>query len=169
VRRQVSKLKDVYLQPGDDGSGVLVGLGLAAKITSEGLAFGKSIEDSGLNARSVLGETHVSQHHDGTEEEGSRVGKVLASNIGSGTVDSLEDGALITNVSGGGKTKATDETGAHIGQNVTVEVGHDKDLVVVRSGVSDHLEAAVVEELSVEFNTGEVLGNLLGNLKEETI
>lgn len=169
MRRQVSKLRDVYLQPGDNGSGVFVGLGLAAKVTSEGLAFGKSIEDSGLNAGSVLGETHVSQHHDGTEEEGSRVGKVLASNVGSGAVDSLEDRALITNISGGGKSKATDETGAHIGQNVTVEVGHDKDLVVVRGGVSDHLEAAVVEELSVELNTGEVLGNLLGDLEEETI
>jgi hypothetical protein len=169
VREQVSRLKHVYLQPGDNGGSVLVGLGLSAEIASQGLALGESIEDGLLDAGSVLVKTHMSQHHDGAEEEGSGVGKVLASNIGSGTVDSLEDRALITNVSGGGETKTTDQTGAHVGENVTVEVRHDKDLVVVRGGVSDHLEAAVVEELGVELNAGEVLGDLLSDLEEETV
>jgi len=169
VREQVSKLKHVYLQPGDNGGSVLVGLGLATEIASQGLALGEGIEDGLLNARGVLGETHVSQHHDGAEEEGSGVGKVLASNIRSGTVNSLEDRALITNVSGGGETKATDQTGTHVGENVTVEVGHNKNLVVVGGRVSDHLEAAVVEKLGVKLNTGEVLGDLLSDLEEKTV
>jgi len=159
----------VYLQPGDNGGSVLVGLGLATEIASQGLALGEGIKDGLLNARGVLGETHVSQHHDGAEEEGSGVGKVLASNIRSGTVNSLEDGALITNVSGGGETEATDQTGAHVGENVTVEVGHNKNLVVVGGRVSDHLEAAVVEKLGVKLNTGEVLGDLLSDLEEKTV
>lgn len=169
MREQVSKLKHVYLQPGDDGGSVLVGLGLSAEIASKGLALGEGIKDSLLNTGSVVGETHVSQHHDGAEEEGSGVGKVLASDIRGGTVDGLEDRALVTNVSGGGETKTTDQTGAHIGENVTVEVGHDKDLVVVRSRVSDHLEAAVVEELGVELDAGEVLGDILSDLEEKTV
>jgi hypothetical protein len=111
----------------------------------------------------------VTEHHDGRKEEGSRVGESLALDIRGGTVDGLEDGALVTNVAGGGETKTTDETGAHVGENVTVEVRHDKDLVVVGKRVGDHLEAGVVEELSIELNVGEVLGNIVGDLEEETV
>lgn len=158
-----------YLQPRDDGLGVLVGLGLAAKVAGQGLALGEGIKDGGLDAGGVLGETHVSQHHDGAEEEGGGVGQALAGNVGGGTVDGLEDGALVTDVARGGEAQTADETGAHVGENVTVQVGHDKDLVVVGGGVGDHLEAAVVEELGVELDAGEVLGDLLGDLEEETV
>lgn len=84
-------------------------------------------------------------------------------------MDSLEDGALVTNVARGGKTKTTDETSAHVGENVTVEVGHDQDLVVVGVGVGNHLQAGVVEQLGVELDAGEVLGDLLTNVEEETV
>lgn len=86
-------------------------------------------------------ETHVLKHHDTAEKQGSGVGETLAGNIRSGTVDGLEDGALVTNVTGGGETKTTDQTGAHIGQNITVQVRHDKDLVVVGGRVGDDLQA----------------------------
>lgn len=160
---------DIYLQLLDDGVGVLGSLGLAAKITSEGLALGEGVEDGLLDTGGLLGETHVAQHHDGAKKESGRVGKTLAGNIGGGTVDSLEDGALVTNVTRGGETETTNETGAHVGENVTVEVGHDKDLVVVRVGVGNHLQAGVVEELGVELNVGEVLGDLATDVEEETI
>ena len=117
----------------------------------------------------MLGETHVLQHHDGREEESGGVGKALAGDVGSGTVDGLEDGALVTNVTGGGQTKTTDETGAHVGENVTVQVGHDEDLVVVGSGVGDDLEAGVVEELGVELDVRVLLGDLATKVKEETV
>lgn len=144
-------------------------LGLAAQVTGESLALGEGVEDGGLDSAGVLGETHVSQHHDGAEEQGSGVSQSLASDIRGGTVDSLEDGALITNVSRGGEAETTDQTRAHIGENVTVEVGHDKDLVVVGERVGDHLEAGVVEQLGVELDSGVVLGDLSANVKEETI
>lgn len=114
-------------------------------------------------------ETHVLQHHDGRQKQSSGVGKTLASNIGGGTVNGLEDGALVTNVTGGGQTKTTDQTGAHVGQNVTVQVGHDKNLVVVRSGVGDDLQARVVQQLSVELDVGEVLGDVTGGVQEQTV
>ena len=109
------------------------------------------------------------QHHDGGEEESGRVGKALASNIGSGTVDGLEDGALVTDVARGGQTKTTDQTGAHVGKNVAVQVGHNQDLVVVRGGVGDDLEAGVVEKLGVELDVGELLGHVAGGVEEETV
>lgn len=144
-------------------------LGLATEIASQGLALGESVEDSLLNAVGVLVEAHVTQHHDRAEEKGSGVGQALALNVGGGAVDGLEDGALITDVARGSKTETADEASAHVGQNITVQVGHDQDLVVVGVGVGDHLEAGVVEELGVKLNVGEVLSDLLSDVEEETV
>jgi hypothetical protein len=152
-----------------DGLGELPGRSLATKITSECLTLSEGGESGLLNAIGVLVEAHVSQHHHRAEEKSSGVGKTLASDIRGGTVNGLEDGALITDVAGGGKTKTTNETGAHVGENITVEVGHDEDLVVVGNGVGGHLEAGVVEKLSIKLNVRELLGDLLGGLKEETV
>lgn len=117
----------------------------------------------------MLGEAHVLQHHDTAEQESSRVGETLASNVGGGTVDGLEDGALVTNVTGRGETQTTDETGTHVGQNVTVQVRHDQDLVVVGSRVGDDLQARVVQQLSIELDIGELLGDVAGQVKEQTV
>ena len=111
----------------------------------------------------------MSQHHDGGEKERSGVGELLAGDIRGGSVDSLEDGALVTNVSGRSKTKTTDQTGAHVGENVSVQVGHNKNLVVVGERVGDHLQAGVVEELSVELNVGVLLSELTGGAQEKTV
>lgn len=172
----------------DDGASIFVSLGGTTEIASEKLvdcqywiaclilflrnthlSFSKSVESSLLDAGSVLVKTHMLQHHNRTQQESSGVSKTLAGDIRSGTVDSLEDGALISNVSGGGKTKTTDETSAHIGENVTVKVGHDQDLVVVWGRVGDHLQAGVVKQLGVEFDVGELLGNVAGSVQEETV
>jgi hypothetical protein len=170
----------------DDGASIFVGLGGTTEITSESLnscqhlnfkilknctylALSKSVESSLLDAGSVLVKTHVLQHHDRTQQESGRVGKTFAGDIRSGAVDSLEDGALVSDVSGGGKTETTDETSAHIGENVTVKVGHDEDLVVVWGRVGDHLQAGIVKKLGVEFNVGEFLSNVAGSVQEKTI
>ena len=91
-------LEMVYLQAGDDGVGVLVGLGLATEVTGQVLALGEGVEDGLLDAVGVGVEAHVTKHHDGAEEKSSGVGEALALNIGGGTVNGLEDGALVTNV-----------------------------------------------------------------------
>jgi hypothetical protein len=46
----------------------------------------------------------------------------LASNVGSGAVDRLEDGRVLSDVAGGRESESTDETGAHVRENVTVEL-----------------------------------------------
>lgn len=111
----------------------------------------------------------MSQHHDGAEQQRGGVSELLASNIGRGTVDSLKDGALVTNVAGGSQTKTANETSAHVGQNVSVQVGHDEDLVVVGSRVGNHLQAGVVQQLSVKLDVWELLGHLTGDAEEETV
>ncbi len=138
-------------------------------VTAAYLALCKDLEDSLLNVAGLLGEAHVSQHHDGAEKKRGGIGELLASNVGCGTVDSLEDGAVVTNVSGRSETETTDETSAHVGENVSVQVGHDEDLVVVGDRVGDHLQAGVVQQLGVEFDVGELLGNLAGGAEEETV
>lgn len=117
----------------------------------------------------MVSQTHVLKHHDTAQKQSSRVGETLASNVRSGTVDRLEDGALVTNVSGRGETETTDQTGTHVGQNVTVQVGHDQHLVVVGSRVGDDLQARVVQQLSVELNIGELLGDVARQVQEQTV
>ena len=84
-------------------------------------------------------------------------------------MDGLEDGALVTDVAGGREAETADQTGAHVRQDVTVQVGHDEDLVVVGKRVGDHLQAGVVEQLVVELDAGEVLGYIAGGVEEETV
>lgn len=157
------------LQLLNDGSGELVRLGLATQVTGQRLSFGKSIEGGLLDPVGVLVEAHVTQHHHGAEEQSGRVGEALASDIGGGAVDGLEDGALVADVAGGRQAETANETGAHVGQDVTVQVGHDEDLVVVGDGVRDHLQAGVVEELGVELDVRVVLGDFLCHIKEKTV
>lgn len=133
------------------------------------LALSDGLEDGLLDVGSVLVQTHVLQHHDGRQEQGSGVSQLLAGDIGSGTVDSLEDGALVANVAGGSETQTTDQTGAHVGQNVTVQVGHDQDLVIVGRRVCDHLQARVVKQLGIELDVGELLSDVAGGGEEKTV
>ena len=133
------------------------------------LALGQSGEDGLLNLSGVLGQAHMSQHHNTAEKQRSWVGKGLASDIRGRTMDSLENGALVANVARRRQTKTADQSSAHIGQNITVQVGHDQDLVVVWDGVSGHLQAGVVEQFSVELDIGEVLSDFTGSVEEETV
>ena len=161
--------KGICLQTADDSSGIFVGLSLSTQVTSQGLALSQGVEDGSLDADSVLVQSHMSQHHDGGEKESSWVSESHTGDIWCGSVDSLEDRALVTNVTGWGKTETTDETSAHVGENVTVKVRHDHDLVVVWSWVGGDLQAGVIEKLGVELDLWEVLGDLVGGVKEETV
>ena len=158
-----------YLQLGNDSAGVLVGLRLSAQIASQGLSFRQGIKSGLLDPVRELVELHVPQHHQGAEQEGGGVGEGLAGDVGGGTVDGLEDGALVADVAGGRQAEAADQTGAHVREDVTVQVGHDEDLVVVGKRVGDHLQAGVVEQLVVELDAGEVLGDIAGGVEEETV
>lgn len=133
------------------------------------LALSKDLEDGGLDVVGMVVETHVSQHHHGRKKQSSRVGKLLSSDVRGGPVHGLEDGALVANVSGRRETETTNESSAHIRQNVSVQVGHDQNLVVVWQRIGDHLQAGVVQKLSVKLNVGEVLGDIARSAQEEPV
>ena len=84
-------------------------------------------------------------------------------------MDGFEDGALVADVTRGGQTQAADQAGAHVREDVPVEVGHDEDFVVVRGRVGHDLEARVVEQLGVEFDVGELLGDFPRDFQEEPV
>lgn len=84
------------------------------------------------------------QHHDTAEQESRWVGKCLAFDVGRGTVDGFENGALITDVSGWSQAQSSDKSSEHIGQDVSVQVRHNQDLVVIWERVGNDLQAGVV-------------------------
>jgi hypothetical protein len=61
------------------------------------------------------------------------------SNIRGSTVNSFEDGGIATNVTGRSQTETTDQTSAHVRQDVTVQVRHDHDGFSVERGVGGDL------------------------------
>ncbi len=54
-------------------------------------------------------------------------------------MDGFKDGSVFSNVSGRSETESTNETGTHVGKNVTVKIGHDHYSIGVRSGVLNDL------------------------------
>ena len=79
------------------------------------------------------------EHHDTGEEKGGGVGESLSSDVGGGSVNGLEDGGVSSDVSGGGESESTDESGAHVGEDVSVQVRRDEDSVGERRRVLDNL------------------------------
>lgn len=161
--------RDMHLKLGNDGVGELGVGGATAEIASQDLAVSNDLQGSLLDLVGKVVKVHVSQHEDRGEQESSGVSLVLASNIGSGTVDGLEDGGIATNVTGRSQTETTDETSAHIGKNISVQVGHDHDGVSVDAGVLDNLQTGAVQKQVIELNLRELAGNLLARGQEETI
>lgn len=146
-----------HLKLFQDSVSVLLCSGLSTKITGNVLALGDGRERGVLNLVGVLVQSHVAEHHHGREEQGSGVGKTLALDVWGGAVDCLEDGSVATDVSGGGETQSTDETGREVRENVAVEVWHDHDAVGEGGGVLGDAEADTVEEVLVVLDVGVLL------------
>lgn len=159
-----------FLKAGDDLLGEVRGGSVTLEVLGDVLlARGQGLQSSLLDLVGVLVEAHVTKHHNRREQEGGGVGETLTGDIGGRTVDGLEDGGLNAHVTTGGQTKTTNETTAEVGHDVTVEVRHDHDVVLVGGGVLDHLQTGVINQLRVELNTGVVLGNLLSGVLEQTV
>ena len=109
------------------------------------------------------------QHHDAREEQCRGVGKPLARDIRCRAVDGFEDGTLVADVARGREAQTADQARAHIGQDVSVEIRHHEDLVVVGCWIRDDLQAGVVEQLRVELDVGELLGDFSSNVEEEAV
>lgn len=81
----------------------------------------------------------------------------------------LEDRTLVANVSRRCQPKPPDQAGAHVRQDVAVQVRHHQHLVVVRRRVRHDLQACVVEQLGVKVHFGKVLADVTRRLEEEAV
>lgn len=156
------------LQTRDDGLGESAGTKLTTKITGS-LTGSDRLENGVLDSVCLVKEAHVPKHHDGREQKRSRVGFVLTSNVGCGTVDGLEDGSVLANVTRRGETQTTNQTGAHVGKDIAVQVGHDHDPVSVWCRVLDDAETGTVEQVLVVSNVGVLLSNLSASVEEHSV
>ena len=134
------------------------------------------------------------QHHHRGQQQRGGVGQSLSGDIGCGTVNGLEDGSVLSNVTRWRQTETSDKTGTHVGQDVSVQVGHDHDGVGVRSGVLDdlhdgtqkvasansitlllipvdrtHPQTNSVQEILVVDNVRVLLGDISTSLQEHSI
>lgn len=107
--------------------------------------------------------------HDAREEEGGRIGHVLAGNGWRGTVDGLKEGGVLSDVARRRETETTDEAGAHVGQDVTVQVWHHHDAVRVWSRVLNDAQAGSVKEVLVVLDVRVFLRHLTAGVEEHTV
>lgn len=151
-----------------DGPGELLGGGVAAHITSACLALLNDPVDGLGDAVGMVVKTKVSQKHGSGEDQSAGVGLVLALDVETDvTASGLEDGDVAAHVAARHNARATDETSADVGENASVEVGHDEDVELL--GSRDALHGRVVDDHVVVLDGGVVLGHLLACVAEETV
>ena len=120
------------------------------------------------DAVGVVVETDVAQHHGGGQDQSSRVGLVLALDVETDvTASGLENGNVAAHVASGNDTRATDKTSTNVGQNTSVQVGHNHDVKLLRA--RDALHRGVVDDHVVGLEGRVVLADLLDGVAEETV
>lgn len=156
------------LHRAQNGPGKLVSSRVATHVSRPGLALGNHIVHGLGDPVGVVVETKVTEHHAGTEDERSRVGLVLALDVKTDvTATRLEHSHLTTHVAARNNTRATDETGTNVGENTSVQVGHDHDVELL--GSADALHAGVVDNHVVGLDGWVLLTDLLDSVAEETV
>lgn len=132
------------------------------------LALSDNIIHSLGDAVRVVIESQMSQHHRSGEDQSGGVGLVLALDIKTDvTASRLENGNLTTHVASRDNTWSTNQTGTNVGQDATVQVGHDHDIELLWLG--DTLHGGVVDNHVVGLDRGVLLTNLADGVAEETI
>jgi hypothetical protein len=120
------------------------------------------------DAVGVVIETNVTEHHGGGQDQSSGVGLVLALDVKTDvTASRLENSDVAAHVATGDDARATDETSTNVGQDTSVQVGHDHDIELLRPGHTLH--GGVVDNHVVGLESGVVLTNPLDSVAEKTI
>lgn len=151
-----------------DSLGELVRGVVATHITGADLALSNHSVDSLRDPVGVVVEAKVTQEHASRQNQCARVGLVLALDVKTDvTATGLENGNVTAHVAAGHDTGATNEGSANVGQNATVQVGHDHDVELL--GLGDALHGGVVDDHVVGLDGGVLGGGLLESGAEETI
>lgn len=120
------------------------------------------------DAVSMVIKTNVSQHHGSRKDQSSGVSLVLALDIKTNvTAAGLENGDVAAHVASRNDTRSTNETGTDVGQDTSVQVGHDHDIELLWPRHALH--GGVVDDHVVGLESGVVLADLLDGVAEETI
>lgn len=146
-----------YLQSPENVLDDLVGLGLATEVRAEELALLKVGIDGGVDLGSSLLLVQELQHERSAAKSGNGVGNVLAHDVRGTTVAGLTNGEALTNVGAGHETERTDKGSSTVGENVTVQVGSNND--VVGLGLAEELVDHAVNDLLLDLD---LAGKLLG-------
>lgn len=151
-----------------DGPGELVSSSLTTHVACSCLALGDNIINClGDSVRMVV-KTKMSQHHASGKNESSWVGLILALDIKTNvTASRLENGDVTTHVAAWYDARAADKTGTNVGEDTTVQVGHDHDVELLRLGYTLH--GGVVDNHVVCLNGRVFLADLADRVAEETI
>lgn len=113
-------------------------------------------------------ETQVAEEHATRQDHGSRVGLILTLNIKTDvTASGLKDCNFTSHVAARDNTGTTDQGSTNVGENTTVQVGHDHDVKLLRAG--DGLHGGVVDNHIVDLEGRVLLGNLMEGVAEEAV
>jgi hypothetical protein len=112
--------------------------------------------------------TNVAQHHGGGQDQSGRVGLVLALDVKTDvTASRLEDGDVAAHVASRDDSGSSNETSTNVGENTSVQVGHDHDVELLWPRHALH--GGVVDDHVVGLQGGVVLADPLDGVAEETV
>lgn len=125
--------------------------------------------DSSVDLGSSLLLAQELEHQSNTADSSNGVGDTLALNVRGTAVAGLADGEAITNVGTGDETQAANKGSSTVGEDVTVEVRGDNDIVEL--GLAEELVDHGVDNLLLNEDGGELLGgeSTARGLTEETV
>lgn len=142
---------------------------LASKIRSLDLSLPQVGLNGIVNPDGSLRLAQELKHNSDGPHGRNRVGNSTSLNIRSGAVARLTNGKVVTNVGGRNNTQGADQSSSTIGQDITVQVRGNND-VVVRRG-QEKLVDHGVDNLLLDVNgaVAGVLGDGADGLAEKTI
>lgn len=110
----------------------------------------------------------VAQQHGAAKQQGGGVSLVLALDVETDvTAAGLKDSDVTAHVAARDNTRAANESSSNVGQNATIQVGHDHDIKLL--GLADALHGGVVDNHVVALKLGVVLGQTLEGSTEKTV
>ena len=132
------------------------------------LPLGNNIVDGVGDAVGMVVEAEVTEEHGSAEEQSGRVGLVLALDVKTNvSAAGFENSDITAHVAAGNDTGASNKSGGNVGQNTTVQVGHDHDIELL--GSADALHGGVIDDHVVGLELGEVLGQSVEGATEKTV
>lgn len=110
----------------------------------------------------------MTEEHRSGKDQSSGVGLVLSFDVKTDvTATGLENGDFAAHVATRDNTGTTDEGSANVGQDTTVQVGHDHNVELLGAGNSLH--RSVVDDHVIGLQSRIVLGDLLESVAEKTV